>query len=89
MTDDADTWRQVDAALAAGNKLLAIKVYRSFRDVGLREAKTAVEHRMRELQFGGGGAASPATPPPQKKPEPPPEDEPLTFGNDDPFAVGP
>lgn len=46
MADLPDETRdQIDAELFAGRKIQAIKLYRDATDVGLREAKDAVEAR--------------------------------------------
>lgn len=44
-----ETDADVDRLIELGHKIEAIKVYRALHDVGLKEAKEAVERRQREM----------------------------------------
>lgn len=47
----AEAWQMVDAELAAGRLIGAIKIYRENTGAGLKDAKEAVERRRAEMNF--------------------------------------
>lgn len=49
----ADAEAQIDAFIAAGQKIAAIKVHRELHGLGLKESKDAVEARTEVLRRGG------------------------------------